>query len=105
MKNRIVLPLLMLLIASASFGQNVLDGVYVKESNPARRVVPYSYLREADVMWSKKIWRHIDLNEKMNAPFRYPKATKRVLVRLARFADYLALAGIAVHFSNPLQVF
>ena len=75
MKNRIVLPLLMLL-ASASFGQNVLDGVYVKESNPARRVVPYSYLREADVMWSKKIWRHIDLNEKMNAPFRYPKANE-----------------------------
>ncbi len=74
MKNRILLPLMLILIASASFGQNVLDGVYVKESNPARRVVPYTYLREADVMWSKKIWRHIDLNEKMNASFRYPRA-------------------------------
>ena len=73
MKNRIVL-LLLVMIASTSFGQNVLDGVYVKESNPARRVVPYTYLREADVMWSKKIWRHIDLNEKINAPLRYPKA-------------------------------
>ena len=73
MKNRIVL-LLLVMIASTSFGQNVLDGVYVKESNPARRVVTYTYLREADVMWSKKIWRHIDLNEKINAPLRYPKA-------------------------------
>ena len=73
MKNRIVL-LLLVMIASTSFGQNVLDGVYVKESNPARRVIPYTYLREADVMWSKKIWRHIDLNEKINAPLRYPKA-------------------------------
>lgn len=75
MKNRILL-LLLVMIASASFGQNVLDGVYVKESNPARRVIPYTYLREADVMWSKKIWRHIDLNEKMNAPLRYPKANE-----------------------------
>ncbi len=53
--------------------QNVLDGVYVKENNPARKVVTYPYLREADVMWSKKIWRHIDLNEKINAPLRWPK--------------------------------
>ncbi len=77
MKNfRIVLPFLLILMVSASFGQNVLDGVYVKESNPARRVIPYPYLREADVMWSKKVWRHIDLNEKMNAPLRYPKANE-----------------------------
>jgi gliding motility associated protien GldN len=74
MKNiRIVLPVLLLLIASASFGQNVLDGVYVKENNPVRRVIPYPFLREADVMYSKKVWRHIDLNEKINAPLRYPK--------------------------------
>jgi gliding motility associated protien GldN len=77
MKNvRIVLPFLLILMVSASFGQNVLDGVYVKESNPARRVIPYPYLREADVMWSKKVWRHIDLNEKINAPLRYPKANE-----------------------------
>lgn len=63
-------------MATASFGQYVLDGVYVKESNPARRVVPYPYLREADVMWSKKVWRHIDMNEKINAPLRYPKANE-----------------------------
>ncbi len=66
-----------LLISSAfAYAQNVLDGIYVKENNPARKVVGYSYLREADVMWSKKIWRHIDLNEKMNAPLRYPKSNE-----------------------------
>lgn len=77
MKNfRILLPFLLILMVTASFGQNVLDGVYVKENNPARRVIPYPYLREADVMWSKKVWRHIDLNEKMNSPLRYPKANE-----------------------------
>jgi gliding motility associated protien GldN len=33
----------------------------------------YEYIREADVMWSKKIWRTIDTREKMNLPFTYPQ--------------------------------
>lgn len=69
--------ILILLMSAMSFGsvlgQNVLDGVYVREHNPQRRVVPLSFLREADVMWSKKIWRIIDLKEKMNLPFGMPE--------------------------------
>jgi gliding motility associated protien GldN len=72
---------ILILVLAIGFGagvsaQNVLDGVYVRESNPARRVIPYTYLREADVMWAKRIWRHIDLNEKINAPLRYPKSNE-----------------------------
>jgi len=32
----------------------------------------YQYQREADVFWSKNIWRVIDVHEKMNKPFAYP---------------------------------
>jgi gliding motility associated protien GldN len=51
---------------------NVLDGAYVKETNITKRVVPYPYLREADVMYTKRIWQKIDLREKMNQQFYYP---------------------------------
>ena len=35
---------------------NVLDGAYVKEANITKRVVPYPHLREADVMYTQRIW-------------------------------------------------
>lgn len=35
--------------------------------------IPYEYQREADVMWSKMIWRVIDVHQKMNLPFAYPQ--------------------------------
>ncbi len=50
----------------------VLDGAYVPEHTQTKRVVPYPYLRESDVMWSKKIWRTLDLKEKLNHPLYFP---------------------------------
>lgn len=48
------------------------DGVYTRESSPGRRPIPYTSLREADVMWSKRVWRVINLKEKINHPLYYP---------------------------------
>jgi gliding motility associated protien GldN len=75
MKKIIVLTVLATLLASdfKAQEQTVLDGAYVKEHNATKRVIPYPPLREADVMWSKRIWRKIDLREKMNHPFFYPR--------------------------------
>lgn len=52
--------------------QGVLDGIYVKEHIPTKKVISYTYLREADVMWEKRVWRIVDLREKINQPLFYP---------------------------------
>jgi len=39
---------------------------------PEKKPVPYSYIREADVMWAKDVWRTIDLRHRQNMPLRYP---------------------------------
>ncbi len=51
-------------------GQNV-DGIYEKGIHE-KKAVPYSHLREADVIWSKQLVRLIDLREKMNHSLYYP---------------------------------
>ncbi len=48
------------------------DKLYPDDHHRTRRAIPYPHLREADVMWSKRVWRVIDLREKMNHPLYYP---------------------------------
>ena len=50
-----------------------LDDIVEKRLVEERRVLPYQPLREADVFWEKRIWRVIDIREKMNLPFAYPE--------------------------------
>ncbi len=47
------------------------DGIYNKITALEREILPYAPLREADVFWQKRIWRVIDLGQKMNQTFRY----------------------------------
>jgi gliding motility associated protien GldN len=50
------------------------DGVYDKDIIKDRLILPYDNIREADVFWERRIWRVIDVREKINKPFVYPKA-------------------------------
>jgi len=48
------------------------NSVYKKEKHHEKKVQHYAPLRQADVMWSRKVWREIDLRQKMNHPLYYP---------------------------------
>ena len=77
MKNKLIITLMALLFTvSVSFAQTEppLDGVYQKSNVRTASVTSYAPLREADVMWAKRVWRVIDLREKQNLPMTYPRA-------------------------------
>jgi gliding motility associated protien GldN len=49
------------------------DGIYDKTAILQMNPIPYVPLREADVIWSRRIWREINMKEKMNQPFYFPE--------------------------------
>jgi len=51
----------------------VQDGAYEKIAEKQRVALPYDHIREADVLWQKRVWRVIDTQEKMNLPFVNPQ--------------------------------
>jgi gliding motility associated protien GldN len=73
-KNLFLFLLCVLSVTESLFAQTqtVLDGAYVREHNPTRKVISYPYLREADVMWAKRIWQVIDLKQKINQTLYFP---------------------------------
>ncbi|MCB9320864.1 MAG: gliding motility protein GldN [Lewinellaceae bacterium] len=59
--------------AGDPFEEQVIDGVVERRIIVENRVLPYEPVREADVPWEKKIWSVINVREKINLPFAYPK--------------------------------
>ncbi|MDP9047178.1 MAG: gliding motility protein GldN [Bacteroidota bacterium] len=50
-----------------------LDGYYKKTNILSAKVTPYPNLRESDVAFQKRVWREIDVREKMNQYLASPK--------------------------------
>ncbi len=73
--KKIVLILAIVLIGATSqnlLKAQVIDGAYVKKTTVDRKPAPLSIIREADVLWSKTVWRIVDLREKSNQHLYYP---------------------------------
>ncbi len=50
-----------------------LDDIVERKLMKGRKVLAYPKVREADVFWEKRVWRVIDVKEKMNKIFVYPE--------------------------------
>ena len=79
MKKILLLILTTFVMGLCTYSQNnvltvdEMNSVYKKENHPNKTVKAYASLRQADVMWSRTIWREIDLREKINHPIYYPE--------------------------------
>ena len=91
--KKYILLILSVFFVAISFAQTILDtenegensfhkdqtdsykmsNIYGKTQHTQKKVVKLSSIREADVMWSRKIWRDIDLRQKINHPLYYPQ--------------------------------
>ncbi len=61
-----------LFLAFPSDVEAQMDGVYTKHITKKRKPIPFQFIREADVMWSKVLTRRINLTEKRNLSLYYP---------------------------------
>ena len=55
----------------------VKDGIYDETETGIKTPMSLPYIREADVMWKKTIWREIDFRQKMNQGFYFPTTPHR----------------------------
>lgn len=80
------------------------DSPYDQINLKERRILRYDHIREADVMWQKRLWQIIDVREKMNIPFAYP-ARPLISIMLDNIAsnNMKAYSAIDDKFTTPMN--
>ncbi len=68
----IALGIFLFSFAGKKAGAQIINGAYKRTNIYQKKPMPLPSVRESDVFWSKKIWRIIDLREKMNLTLYYP---------------------------------
>ncbi|GAB1448762.1 MAG: gliding motility protein GldN [Bacteroidetes bacterium] len=81
MIKKSLVVLLFGILSFTSFAQGVYDDfIYNRQAVTERKVIPWPYLREADVFFAKRIVRVIDVREKQNQPMAWPKNPLSVIL-------------------------
>jgi gliding motility associated protien GldN len=74
-----------------------------------RTPLPYEHLRWDDALYTERVWRELDLREKMNMPFRYKAEEDNgdqrfisILLRAVKSGEVTAFNGDDDRFTTPL---
>lgn len=78
------------------------DDFYVRDQVSTSRPVPYVHERESDILWSKRVWRTIDLREKFNHPLYYPETPLNNRKSLFDVVKEALLSGELIAFGNAV---
>ena len=62
----------LIIAAGKQSDAQIVNGAFKRTDIIQKKPMPLPTVRESDVFWSKKIWRIIDLREKINLPLYYP---------------------------------
>jgi gliding motility associated protien GldN len=77
-KNAFIIIILFILVGfGGPLRSQILDNppqdvIYYDNDLQDAKPIPLPAVRKADIMWSKRMWREIDMRQKMNQPFYFP---------------------------------
>ncbi len=81
-----------------------LDDITTRTAPQDRMVLQYAPIREADILYEKRIWREIDIREKMNHRFAYPEEPFFKILKDGIEAGTIeAYSAVDDKFTTPLQ--
>ena len=116
MKKILVLVFITILVVGVKLNSNAQvlegpprDGIYDRTTITQMQPIPYVPLREADIIWSKRIWRTVDLKEKINQPFYYPvtpqngwQSFSTIILDALKEGSITGYSPISDQFLNPI---
>jgi gliding motility associated protien GldN len=93
----------MLFVSSIAFSQSNLLNARIPQEIGVKTIekleadhdepLPYGFIDDRDIFWSKVVWEYMDLNERLNLPYYYPIDTMRISSNRRSLYDTL-LRGI-----------
>ena len=97
-KNCFILVFVLLISGSINAQANLLNSkkveqIGVKNANQLTEdndgPLPYGYVDDRDVLWSKIVWEFVDLNQKINLPYYFPIDTTNMAITRRSLFDTL----------------
>ncbi|MFQ5445760.1 MAG: gliding motility protein GldN [Saprospiraceae bacterium] len=94
-----------LLSAAATLMSQPLGDITYRTVLKEKIPLAYEMPNERDILWQKRIWRVLDVREKMNLPFTWPKEPFfEIITKAAEAGDITLYSADADDFSHPLSL-